>query len=87
MYGRKWGAGPPSTIDLEILSFDFGFSNGEVHAQVFTHLASWHAQSQLMHAQHWPWTLSRWRQGGGPPCLLRIRSMANAEHALRNATL
>ena len=25
------------------------------------------------HAQHWPWTLSRLRQGGAPPCLVRIR--------------
>ena len=32
-----------------------------------------YAQAQLMHAQHWPSTQSRSRQGGGcPPCLVRI---------------
>ena len=25
------------------------------------------------HAQHCPWNLSCWRQGGGPPCILRIK--------------
>ena len=33
----------------------------------------WLRQAQLMHAQHWPRTQSRSRQGGGlpPPCLVR----------------
>ena len=28
------------------------------------------------HAQHWPWTLSKWRQGGAsPPCFFFSKSM------------
>ena len=34
------------------------------------------------HAQHWPWTLSRWKQGGlAPLASICSGSMANAEHA------
>ena len=47
-----------------------------------------HAQAQhwLRHAQHWPRTLSRSRQGGGLPplALFALGSSANAEHAWAN---
>ena len=34
------------------------------------------------YAQHWPWTLSRWKQGGlAPRASICLGSMANAEHA------
>ena len=35
MNGRKWGAGPPSTIDLRLSVLILVF-NDEVHAQVLT---------------------------------------------------
>ena len=43
----------------------------------------WLRQAQLMHAQHWPRTQMRTRQGGGsPPLALNgFGSSANAEHA------
>ena len=70
-------------------SFYLGFEAGAIqrsnticsqdqHAQA----QHWLRQAQLMHAQHWPRTQSRSRQGGLPSlALFAFGSEANAEHA------
>ena len=55
----------------------FRICSQDQHAQAQHWLR--HAQAQLMHAQHWPRTLSRWKQGGRAPPVLYPNSVPRVQ--------